>query len=83
MLEHDLVREAQHLARNPALEVIFDRLTRRYADDIINSPPNDAAGRETAYRMIRAVQALRDEVKSVAMSKSIEEWNRRLRGTQV
>ena len=28
-------------------------------------------------------QALRDEVKSVAMSKSIDEWNRRLRGTQV
>ena len=80
MLDQDLVRGAQDLNTNPALEEIVQRVIEKYTQIIVNSAPADAAVREDAYRMVRAVNELRNEIKSVAISNSVSAWNRGLRG---
>lgn len=83
MLEADLVREAKHLAASEALSVLLDRLVEDQVATIMSSPPDQPATREEAFRMIRAVHALRDKISSVAQSDDVTAWNRRLRGKQV
>lgn len=80
MLEHDLVRGAQDLDTNPALDEIVRRLIEKYSHIFINSAPTEVEARENAYRMIKAVNELRAEIKSVAISPSVNAWNRGLRG---
>ncbi|UOF77948.1 hypothetical protein [Caudoviricetes sp.] len=80
MLDKDLVRRAQDLDSNPALAEIVQRVVEKYTTIFINSAPTDVEAREDAYRMIKAVNELRAEIKAVAISNSVSAWNRGLRG---
>ena len=80
MLDPELVRGAQDIDSNPALDEIVRRVTEKYTQVIINSAPEDTSVRENAYQMIKAVSELRAEIKSVAISNSVSAWNRGLRG---
>lgn len=83
MHNDELVREAKHLAKNDALNEIFDRLTRQCVEQFKTSQPSESAVREEAFLMLRALTALRDEINAVAVSTDVSMWNRRLRGSQV
>jgi hypothetical protein len=80
MLDKDLVRRAQDMDSNPALDEIAQRVIEKYTHVFINSAPTEVEAREDAYRMIKAVNELRAEIKSVAISNSVTAWNRGLRG---
>lgn len=83
MLDEDLVRRAKDLDSNPALDEIVQRLTEHYTNIIITSAPDQVPAREDAYRMVRAINELRGEIKSVAIANTVTAWNRGLRGAQV
>lgn len=77
MLEHDLVREAQDLAKSDAVNEIFRRLEEHYVHGWKNTAPDKQDQREHNYRMILALDALRSEIKSLSDGERIKAWNRR------
>lgn len=83
MVDAEMVREARRLATDHVLNEILDGLVARSLDEIKSSQPDEFDKRDEAYRMMRAIEALRTEIKSVASSLDIAEWNRRLRRSQV
>lgn len=77
MLEHDLVREAQELAKSDAVQEIFRRLEAEYVQNWKNSAPDKPDLREHAFRMVLALDALRTEINTLAQSERVKAWNRR------
>jgi hypothetical protein len=81
MLEHELVNQAKAFAESEAVAEVLNRLEQKFIADWKATVPVGVETREHYYRMILAVDALRGELKNVAQSTKINEWNRRLRGT--
>ena len=81
MLEHDLVSQAQAFADSEAVAELLNRLESKFVDDWKATVPVGTDTREHYYRMILAINALRAELRNVAQSIKIKDWNRRLRGT--
>ena len=83
MLETDLIRQAKEFAQSGAMQLLLDRVEKKFTEVWKSTPAAAAAERETCFHMVMAVHALRAEVELVANSDRVEEWNRRLRGKQV
>jgi len=83
MLDRETLQEAQRVASSDALNAVLEELIKKYTGEWINSDPKDAQVREIAWHRVQAVQALRDELRSVAKSDDVAKWNRRLRGKTV
>lgn len=81
MLEQDLVREAQGFAKSDAVAEVLKRLEEKYTADWKASGAEDQEHREHCFRMVLAIDALREEIKIVAQSTKITEWNRKLART--
>jgi hypothetical protein len=81
MLEHDLVSQAQAFADSEAVAELLNRLEQKFIEDWKATVPVGTDTREHYYRMILAINALRAELRNVAQSTKINDWNRRLRGT--
>jgi hypothetical protein len=81
MLEHDLLIQAQAFASSDAVTELLNRLEQKFTEDWKATVPVGGETREHCYRMVLAVNALRAEMKNVAQSTKINDWNRRLRGT--
>jgi len=81
MLEHDLVSQAQAFADSEAVAELLNRLEQKFIEDWKTTVPVGTDTREHYYRMILAINALRAELRNVAQSTKIKDWNRRLRGT--
>ena len=77
MLEHDLVRQAQELAGSDAVEEILRRLEEDYVQGWKSTDPRDQNHREHCFRMVLAIEALRTEIKTLALSDRVKAWNRR------
>lgn len=82
-MDSELAKAAKQIADDPWLEQILQRIEQRHLDEIRFSQPQDAEARERSFYSLRAVQALRDELKSIVSSDSVKAWNRRLRQPQV
>lgn len=83
MLDYETRKEAQRVASSDALNAVLESLIKRRTDEWINSDPKDVQVREIAWHQVQAIQALRDELRSVAKSDDVAKWNRRLRGKAV
>ena len=83
MLDRETLQEAQRVAHSDALNLVLEDLIKKYTVEWINSDPKDAQVREIAGHRVQAIQALRDELRSVAKSDDVTKWNRRLRGKTV
>lgn len=83
MLDRETLQEAQRIANSDALNAVLEGLINKYTVEWINSDPKDALVREIAWHRVQAIQALRDELRSVAKSDDVAKWNRRLRGKTV
>jgi len=83
MLESELVHQAQDFAKSDAVAELLNRLEQKFIEDWKATVPIGTDTREHCYRMVLAIHALREELKNVAQSIKVTEWNRRLRGTQV
>ena len=83
MLDRETLQEAQRVAHSDALNLVLEDLIKKYTGEWINSDPKDAQVREIAWHRVQAIQALRDELRSIARSDDVAKWNRRLRGKTV
>lgn len=81
MLEQDLVRHAQEFAKSDAVAEVLKRLEEKFTADWKATGSGDQDEREHCFRMVLAIDALREELKIVAQSTKITEWNRRLART--
>jgi hypothetical protein len=59
----ELGEEARKLLDNPVLHAALDRVERKLIETWRNTPAGDEAGREAAYRLHWAVEALRAELR--------------------
>jgi predicted DCC family thiol-disulfide oxidoreductase YuxK len=78
MLEHDLVSQAQEFAKSDAVAEILRRLEAKYIEDWKATVPVGTDTREHCYRMVLAIDALRQELQIIAQSEKITEWNRKV-----
>jgi len=83
MLERDLIIDCQNFAKSDAVAEVLKRLEQKFIEEWKSAPVADAAARETAFFMVRAIEALRRELDNIAQSQKIEDWNRRLKGRAI
>ena len=83
MLDRETLQEAQRIANSDALNLVLEELIKKRTVEWINSDPKDPLVREIAWHSVQAIQALRNELRSVAQSDDVAKWNRRLRGKTV
>lgn len=83
MLEQDLVREAQEFAKSDAVKELFKRLEEKYVYAWKVTGTKEKDTREDIFFMLKAIEALRDELEIVANSSRISQWNAKLHRTQV
>lgn len=83
MREEDLVREAQEFAKSDAVKELLNRIEERYAYAWKVSGFKEKDTRDDCYLMVKAIEALRDELQIVANSNRIAQWNAKLHRTQV
>ncbi len=81
MLEQDLVRDAQDFAKSDTVAEVLKRIEEKYTADWKATATGDQDEREHCFRMVLAIHALREELKIIAQSTKITEWNRRLART--
>jgi hypothetical protein len=77
--QEDVWRGAQFLAKDRATQEAFNRLEHKYTSIWRDSAPGDDNTREQAYRMLKAVSALREELAALAAEPSVTQFNRRLK----
>lgn len=78
------LREAQEAAvearvtlEDPGLRAAFSRLQAHYADQMRRLPPEDHLGREGAYLMLRALDALATDLAQAISGAEIAKHNHR------
>ncbi len=74
----EFMEEIKTIATSEAFSEVLNRLEDRVIQDWRNSNLTDDS--EQYWYTIRAIIGLRDEIKSIATTPNIIEWNRRLRG---
>lgn len=80
MQEHELVQEIKSFAKSEAIAILFDRIEAKYIQNWKSTPDNGDDTREQCWRMVLAVNSLRDEIANIAQTEKVSEWNRRLHG---
>ena len=69
-------REVKDFASSDAIEELLIRLENKFTQDWKDSAPSETDKRVYSYMMVRAVDALRNEIKSVALGDAVNAWNR-------
>jgi hypothetical protein len=69
--------QAQATLEDPGLRAAFAHLQARYADQMRRLPPEDTAGREGAYLMLRALDALATDLTQTISGVAITRRNYR------
>lgn len=68
-------RRAKALLDDPILTEILKTLADRAISEWVDSNSTDAALRERSWQRVKAIQALRDELASVARDSAVHEFN--------
>lgn len=69
-------RQVQEFASSDATEELLNRLENKFTQDWKDSAPSETDKRVYSYMMVRAVEALRNEIKSIALGDAVNAWNR-------
>jgi hypothetical protein len=77
--QEDLWRSAKGFVGDRVLEELFTRLTEKYTHSWSSSAPDDAQQRDDAYRMVRAIASLRNELTALAAEPDVVKFNSRLK----
>ena len=77
--QEDLWRSAKAFAGDRVLEELFNRLTQKYTETWALSAPADAQERDDAYRMVRAIVSLRNELTALSAEPDVVKFNSRLK----
>lgn len=74
--QQDFIRQVQEFATSDVIEELLNRLETKFTQDWKDSAPSETDKRVYSYMMVRAVDALRNEIKSVALGDAVNAWNR-------
>lgn len=74
--KQEFIRQVQEFASSDATEELLNRLEQKFTQDWKDSAPSETDKRVYSYMMVRAVDALRNEIKSVALGDAVSAWNR-------
>ena len=74
--KQEFVRQVQEFATSDVIEELLNRLETKFTQDWKDSAPSETDKRVYSYMMVRAVDALRNEIKSVALGDAVNAWNR-------
>ena len=74
--EREFIRQVQEFATSDAVEELLNRLEDQFTQNWKNSAPSETDKRTYSYMMVRAVESLRNEIKSVALGDAVSAWNR-------
>lgn len=77
--QEDLWRSAKAFAGDRVLDALFDRLKDKYTHIWSSSAPDEDQKRDDAYRMVRAVASLKDELTALAAEPDVVKFNSRLK----
>jgi hypothetical protein len=77
--QEDIWRSAKAFAGDRVLEELFTRLAQKYTHSWSSSAPDDAQQRDDAYRMVRAIASLRNELTALAAEPDVVKFNSRLK----
>jgi hypothetical protein len=77
--QEDLWRSAKGFVGDRVLEELFTRLTEKYTHSWSSSAPDDVQQRDDAYRMVRAIASLRNELTALAAEPDVVKFNSRLK----
>ena len=69
-------REVKDFASSDAIEELLIRLENKFTQDWKDSAPSETDKRVYSYMMVRAVESLRNEIKSIALGDAVNAWNR-------
>jgi len=69
-------QEVKEFANSDAVEILLNRLEDKFTQDWKDSAPSETDKRVFSYMMIRAVESLRNEIKSIALGDAVNAWNR-------
>lgn len=75
----EFIERVQQFAHSDEVQVLLDALVEKYSESWRNTSPERPAEREHLYRMVRAVEGLKTEIRSIALDQVIEAHNRGLR----
>lgn len=79
MDKQQFIDEATSFANSTVVSELIDILEANYVTTWKATPAEEFDKREHLYRMVVAVNALRNELRSVSQGGLIKAWNRRLR----
>lgn len=77
-LDIEQIEYAKSLLSSEGISEIFQVLEQKYTETWKGSTHTDAAIREDAYYMVRALMELRTEIASIAKSEEVRKYNSRL-----
>jgi len=77
--QEDLWRSAKGFVGDRVLEELFTRLTEKYTHVWSSSAPDADQQRDDAYRMVRAIASLRNELTALAAEPDVVKFNSRLK----
>ena len=83
MTKEDFLAEVESFAKSDAVEQLLDNLVDGYMNAWKGTSPTQGEHREHLFRMVTAVEALKNEIRSVAMNERVTIHNSRSRGKQV
>jgi len=78
-MSRDRIQEAKNFANSDVVSELLDEIETKFVREWKNSDPAEPATREHAWNMVQAVDAFRMELKIMAQSGKINDWNRGLR----
>jgi hypothetical protein len=83
MDDYQIQQRASEIVNDPVIQEVFSRLQSVYVATILNSSPEDTKTREIAYQRAIALDEIRADLRSLASSGKVTEFNRRLRARTV
>lgn len=81
--DREFIAQAKEFATSYVVAGLLEDIEAKHTEIWKNSSPAAREVREAAYDMIRAVQALRVEMQSIATDGEVTAWNKRPRSTTV
>ncbi|CAB4200507.1 hypothetical protein UFOVP1339_48 [uncultured Caudovirales phage] len=83
MTKEDFLKEIESFAASDAVEQLLDNMIDLYTNAWRGTTHAQGEHREHLFRMVTAVEALKNEIRSVAMNERVTIHNSRSRGKQV
>lgn len=73
------IQEIKDFSKSDAIASLLDTLIEKYSDSWRNTDPEKAQTREHLYRMVQAVEGLKNEIRAINHDAIVSAWNHSLK----